>query len=254
MSSRSQSIEKKEAAEKIIVALDVAEEEDACGLVKDLCPPLSFFKVGMRLYAACGPRIITKLKNLGVKVFLDLKFHDIPHTVASAVEIITSYGVDMFNIHLSGGSDMIRAAVEKTAEVAAKLGIPKPAMLGVTVLTSLPEKVLREELAVERSLEQHVLDLSLLGKKNGIDGVVASPREAGLIRQNCGKDFLIVSPGVRPGWSTTNDQARVLTPRQALEGGADYLVIGRPITGHTNPGEAVEKILAEIVTVQGISK
>ena len=237
---------KKEAAEKIIVALDVAGEEQAYELVSRLSPPLSFYKVGLRLYALAGPRIISGLKKMGVKVFLDLKFHDIPNTVASAVEVITAYGVDMFNIHLSGGSVMIRAAAETAAQTAARLGLPRPLALGVTVLTSLPEKTLKKELGVDKFLEEHVLSLSLLGQENGLDGVVASPREAGYIRKKCGENFLVVTPGIRPLWSAPGDQQRILTPGQALQAGATYLVIGRPITHHASPEEAVERIVAEM--------
>ncbi|RJX27237.1 MAG: orotidine-5'-phosphate decarboxylase [Dethiobacter sp.] len=246
MFGKRKSLDNQEAAEKIIVALDVEKEEEAYALVRHLSPLVKFYKVGMRLYVACGPGIITGLKNLGAKIFLDLKFHDIPHTVASTAEVVTRYGVDMFNIHLSGGSDMIRAAVEAAAEAAAKQGIPKPLVVGVTVLTSFNEKVLREETGVEKSLEQHVLNLSLLGMENGLNGVVASPREAEMIRKKCGEEFLIVTPGVRPLWSSLDDQLRVLTPRQALEAGASFLVIGRPIIEHASPQEAVEKILAEM--------
>lgn len=233
-------------AEKIIVALDVDSEDEAYSLVKHLSPPLNFFKVGLRLYVSCGPRIIKGLKNLGVNVFLDLKFHDIPHTVSSTAEVVTLLGVDMFNIHLSGGRDMIRATVEATRETAEKRGVPVPWIIGVTVLSSFNEKMLREETGVDRYLEQHVLALAALGKENGLDGVVASPREAKLIRKKCGEDFLIVAAGVRPLWASLGDQLRVLTPRQTVEAGANYLVIGRPIIEHPSPREAAEKILAEM--------
>ena len=237
---------REEAAEKIIAALDVDTEEEAYDLVKQIYPPVSFFKVGMRLYAACGPTIITGLKKMGARVFLDLKFHDIPNTVASTAEVVTSYGVDMFNLHLSGGSQMIRAAAKAAAGAARKLEIPSPLVIGVTVLTSFDEKALREEAGVEKNLEQHVLNLSLLGLENGLNGVVASPREAEIIRKKCGDDFLIVTPGIRPLWSVPDDQRRVLSPRQAIAAGASYLVIGRPIIRHQSPREAVEKILAEL--------
>ncbi|MDO9534359.1 MAG: orotidine-5'-phosphate decarboxylase [Bacillota bacterium] len=246
MFGKRKNVDKNAIAEKIIVALDVEREDQAYALVKHLSPPITFYKVGMRLYAACGPRIISGLKNLGVKVFLDLKFHDIPHTVATTAEVVTRLGVDMFNIHLSGGRDMIRSTVEAAGLTAEKEGIAKPLVVGVTVLTSFNEKVLRDEAGVEKHLEQHVVDLSLMGKESGLSGVVASAREASRIRKHCGEDFIIVTPGVRPLWSTLNDQLRVLTPRQALEAGANYLVIGRPIIEHSSPGEAVEKILAEI--------
>ncbi len=239
-------LDKDDAAGKIIVALDVENEEEAYNLVRHLSPPLSYFKVGMRLYMSCGHRIIYGLKNMGVQVFLDLKFHDIPNTVASTAEVVTRMGVDMFNIHLSGGSAMIKTTVERVRETAGKSGVPAPKIVGVTVLSSFNETMLRGDCGVERHLEQHVLKLALLGKENGLDGVVASPREAGNIRKNCGTDYLIVAAGVRPLWAPTHDQVRVLTPRQALEAGASYLVIGRPIIEHESPRNAAEKILAEI--------
>jgi orotidine-5'-phosphate decarboxylase len=236
---------KKEAAEKIIVALDVAREEEAYALVKELSPVISFFKVGMRLYTACGPRIVTGLKKLGIKIFLDLKFHDIPNTVAATAEVVTHLGVDMFNIHLSGGRRMVRATVEAVREAAGKEGLLLPAILGVTVLSSLNEKMLGEVSGVE-NLKEHVVRLSLMGQENGLDGVVASPLEVAYIRQECGPHFLTVTPGVRPGWASLDDQSRVLTPRQALDAGANYLVIGRPIIAHPSPLKAAEKILEEI--------
>lgn len=235
-----------EAAQRIIVALDVDHEKEAYDLVKLLSPPISYYKVGMRLYTACGPRVIAGLKELGARVFLDLKFHDIPNTVASTVEVVTRLGVDMFNIHLSGGKNMVKAAVEAAAKSAEELGKTKTLVLGVTVLTSLNEKMLRDEAGVGKKLEQHVVDLSLMGKESGINGVVASAREAALIRKECGEEFLIVSPGVRPLWAASGDQQRVFTPRQAMEAGADFMVIGRPIIKHRSPREALEMILSEI--------
>jgi orotidine-5'-phosphate decarboxylase len=242
--------DKNEAARKIIVALDVENEKEAYDLVKLLSPPVSCYKVGMRLYTACGPRIIQGLKELGVKVFLDLKFHDIPNTVASTVEVAAGFGIEMFNIHLSGGREMIQAAVKAAGQSAEESGKAKPLVLGVTVLTSLNEKMLRGEVGIEKQLEQHVVDLSLMGKECGINGVVASPREAALIRKECGAEFLIVSPGVRPLWAASGDQQRVFTPRLAMEAGADYMVIGRPIIEHRSPREALEMILSEISTAE----
>jgi orotidine-5'-phosphate decarboxylase len=237
--------DKKKAAEKIIVALDVDNVKKASALVKELSPLISFFKVGMKLYTACGPRIITVLKKLGIKIFLDLKFHDIPNTVAATAEVVTRLGVEMFNIHLSGGRKMIRATVEAARETANKKGLPVPTILGVTVLSSFDEKMLKE-ITGAGSLEEHVVRLALLGRDNGLDGVVASPREIGLIRKKCGPEFLTVTPGVRPLWASLDDQSRVLTPRQAFDAGADYLVMGRPIIAHPSPLEAVQKILIEI--------
>ena len=234
-----------EAAAKVIVALDVDNEAEAYALVKLLSPPVNYYKVGMKLFTTCGPRVITGLKELGVKIFLDLKFHDIPHTVASAAEVVTRYGVDMFNIHLSGGREMARAAVEAAQETAVQQGMPRPLIIGVTVLTSFDAHTLKE-VGIERELTRHVVSLALTGLESGVDGVVASPQEVMAIRTKCDEDFLIVTPGVRPSWSARDDQQRVLTPRQALKAGADYLVIGRPIIQHLSPEKAIEKILAEM--------
>lgn len=233
------------AAEKIIVALDVDNEAEAYALVKALSPPITFYKVGMKLFTICGPGVLTGLKKLGVKIFLDLKFHDIPSTVASAAEVVTRYGVDMFNIHLSGGREMVYAAMEAVQGTAARQGILRPLVIGVTVLTSLDAHAL-EEVGIGRGLTRHVAGLALMGRESGLDGVVASSQESSTIRAECGENFLIVTPGIRPAWSARNDQERVLTPRQALEAGADYLVIGRPITKHLSPEKAVEKIIAEM--------
>ncbi len=238
-------VDKEAIAEKIIVALDVGTEEEAYDLVRRLSPPLSFFKVGMRLFVACGPRIISGLKNMGVRVFLDLKFHDIPNTVASTAVVVTRLGVDMFNIHLSGGREMIEATVEATIVEAEKAGNKVPLLLGVTVLSSFNDQMLRDETGVDRRLEHHVLQLASMGQECGLSGVVASPREATILRKKFGEDFSIVTAGVRPLWASLGDQLRVLTPRQALEAGASYLVIGRPILEHSSPREAAEKIIAE---------
>lgn len=233
-------------AEKIIVALDVDSKEQACELVRRLAPPLSYFKVGSRLFVSCGPSVIEDLKDLGVKIFLDLKFHDIPNTVAEAAEAATSFGVDMFNVHLSGGREMIKAAVTRASDTSARLGLSRPLVLGVTVLSSLNGDMLKEEIGVVRSLDDHVVEMTRMGLDCGLDGVIASPREAELLRKHCGNDFLIVTPGVRPDWAAKDDQQRILTPAQALQSGASYLVIGRPIIKHPAPQEAAEKIIEEI--------
>ncbi|MEW5919963.1 MAG: orotidine-5'-phosphate decarboxylase [Bacillota bacterium] len=234
-----------DAAEKIIVALDVDSAEKACTLVQQLAPPLCNFKVGFRLFVACGPPIIAALKELGAKIFLDLKFHDIPNTVAEAAEAATRLGVDMFNVHLSGGREMIKAAVKGAAVTAEKLGLPRPRVMGVTVLSSFSAEALQDT-GVVRTLDEHVVALTRLGLDCGLDGVIASPREAVLLRQSCGEEFLIVTPGVRPAWAAPDDQQRILTPQQALQAGASYLVIGRPIIKHPAPRQAVEKIIAEL--------
>ena len=240
---------KEALAEKIIVALDVDSEEEAYSLVRQLSPLISYYKVGFRLFLTSGPRIISGMKKLGVRVFLDQKFHDIPNTVATAAEVAVSYGVDMFNIHLSGGREMMLRTVEAAEKASHRYGVPCPTIVGVTVLTSFNEQTLREEAGVERSMEEHVLHLARLAKESGMHGVVASSREAPLIREKVSEDLVIVTPGIRPSWSAADDQQRILTPRHALESGSTYLVIGRPIIADPSPREAAEKILAEMDAV-----
>ena len=224
-------------ADKIIVALDVATGKEALDLVGKLRGQISFFKIGLQLYMAEGPEIVRAVLTEGVKVFLDLKLHDIPNTVAGAVESAAGLGVQMLTIHLSGGSEMIRAAT------AAK----KNAMsiLGITVLTSVGDDTLQETGITDR-IDAQVIRLARLGVANGIDGVVASPREVRILRAEFGDRIKIIAPGIRPAWSGAGDQKRISTPRQAIEAGADYLVIGRPITSHPKPCEATTLILSEL--------
>jgi orotidine-5'-phosphate decarboxylase len=224
-------------AEKIIVALDVPTKRDALELIEKLSDRISFFKIGLQLYTAEGPEIVRAVSSTGSKVFLDLKLHDIPNTVARAVESANRLGVQMLTIHLSGGSDMIRAAIAARGD--------SMLLLGVTVLTSATEETLRE-IGIQDKVDDQVLRLAKLGVEAGIDGVVAGPHEIKTLRREFGDKIKIVVPGIRPSWSTPGDQKRVMTPRDALEAGADYLVIGRPIMAHRNPSEAAEKILAEI--------
>ena len=227
------------AADKIIVALDVATKKEALQLIKQLQPEISFFKIGLQLYTAEGPEIVRAVLAGDAKVFLDLKFNDIPTTVARTVEAASSLGVRMVTIHLSGGSDMIRAAVT----------VPKDDLLilGVTVLTSANEGMLRET-GISDQIDDQVLRLAKLGVEKGVDGIVASPHEIKTLRAEFGDKIKIVVPGIRPSWSEPGDQKRFMTPRDALDAGADYLVIGRPITKDPNPQEAVEKILAELAS------
>jgi orotidine-5'-phosphate decarboxylase len=224
-------------ADKIIVALDLASKTDALDLVRRLREQISFFKIGLELYTASGFEIVREVLGCGVKVFLDLKLHDIPNTVGRAVEAAARLGVHMLTIHLSGGSEMIRAAV-----TARNNGV---LVLGVTVLTSADEQMLRQT-GVAESIDSQVLRLARLGVANGIDGVISSPRDIVAIRAEFGDRLKIVTPGVRPAWSQAGDQKRTGTPRQAIEAGADYVVIGRPITSHSNPSEAVRLIISEL--------
>jgi orotidine-5'-phosphate decarboxylase len=225
------------AGDKIIVALDVPTKSEALGLVETLRDQISFFKIGLQLYTAAGPEIVRAVSSTGCKVWLDLKLHDIPNTVARAVEAASYLGVQILTIHLSGGSEMIRAATAARAD--------NMLLLGATVLTSSTEETLRE-IGVQDQIENQVLRLAKLGVEAGIDGVVASPHEIKALRRKFGSKIKLVVPGIRPNWSEPGDQRRTMTPREALESGADYLVIGRPITAHRNPNEAVEKILDEI--------
>ena len=234
-----------DAAEKIIVALDVASEAAALELVERLGESVRFYKIGLQLFTKCGPQIIQRVKaaSAGARIFLDLKFHDIPNTVRGAVESACALGADMMTLHLSGGSAMIRAAAE-TVEKAEKSSV---LLLGVSVLTSSSRETLRE-IAIDCAVEDQVLRLARLALGNGVRGIVASPQEVSLLRQLFQQKLTIVTPGVRPDWAAANDQQRTLTPRAAIDAGADFLVIGRPITAHTNPREAAEKIIAELST------
>jgi len=225
------------ATDKIVVALDVATKSEAMRLVERLREQISFFKIGLQLYTAEGPEIVRAVTANGAKVFLDLKLHDIPNTVARAVESASELGVQMLTIHLTGGSEMIRAAVAARKK--------EMSILGVTVLTSSTQQTL-DEIGIEEQLDRHVLRLGSLGVAAGIDGLVASPFETRFLRSELGDKIKIVVPGVRPNWSEPGDQKRFMTPREAIGAGADYLVIGRPIIAHKDPREAVEKILEEL--------
>ena len=224
-------------AEKIIVALDVPTESEALALVEKLSGEVSFFKVGLQLFSAAGPQVVRTIVASGARVFLDLKLHDIPNTVAGAVKSAAELGAEMLTIHLSGGAEMIRAAVSAREN--------NMSIVGVTLLTSATEETLRE-VGINDKIDNHVLRLARLGEAAGINGIVASPHELGMLRRELGNALEIITPGIRPSWSEPGDQKRFMTPREALNAGADYLVIGRPITGHKDPREALAKILEEI--------
>ena len=223
--------------EIIIVALDVPTKEKALALVKQLRDQISFFKIGLQLYTAEGPEIVRAVLATGAKVWLDIKLHDIPNTVGRAVESASRLGVHMLTIHLSGGGEMIRAAIAARAN--------DMLLLGVTVLTSATEQTLRE-VGIPGTVEDEVLRLAKLGVEAGIDGVVASPHEIRKLRAEFGNKIKIAVQGIRPTWAAPGDQKRFMTPRMALEAGADYIGIGRPITAHQQPSEAVAKILQEL--------
>jgi len=190
--------------------------------------------------------IIDKIKELGGKVFLDLKFTDIPFTVANHCKAATKKGIDMMTIHCCGGIEMMKKAAEATRATAEELNIKKPILLGITVLTSVDLDVLNEELRISGSIEEQVVHLAKLAKNAGLDGVVASPKETKLIKEACGPEFLVVTPGIRPKWSVADDQKRITTPADAIANGSDFLVIGRAITAQDDKVEAVRKIIEEI--------
>jgi orotidine-5'-phosphate decarboxylase len=227
----------KNARDRLIIALDVPDAEQALQIARELSGDVTFFKIGLQLYTAAGPEIVRAISAIGAQVFLDLKLHDIPNTVAKAVEAAATLDVAMLTIHLSGGRRMVEAAVESCP-----IGC---LLLGVTVLTSSDEETLRET-GVKSDVGEQALRLAQLGATAGIRGLIASPHELHPLRARLGTDVTIITPGVRPAWAAANDQMRFMTPRNAIDGGADFLVIGRPVTAHANPREAVQKIISEL--------
>ncbi len=236
---------------KVIVALDTTDEQKALKLVRSLKQKVSTFKVGLELFCSTGPNIINKINDQGCSVFLDLKFHDIPNTVAGAAKAAVRAGVFMFNVHASGGSQMMSTAVKAAKQEYEKTFRTchihkRPLMLAVTVLTSLNDMDLTG-INIVKSAGEQALDLAIIAKKSGMDGVVASPKEVADIRRVLGDDFVIVTPGVRPVWAASDDQKRIMTPCDAIEAGADYIVIGRPVTGAADPLSALERIFDDSI-------
>jgi orotidine-5'-phosphate decarboxylase len=229
-------------AERLIVALDVPGLAEAEALVARLAGVVSTFKVGAELFTAAGPAAVELCQKRGARVFLDLKYHDIPATVAAAVRAAARLGVRLLTVQAAGGSAMLRAA----AEAARDAGAERPRVLAVTLLTSLDRGMLQRELQVPIAVEGHVLHLADLARASGCDGVVASPWEARRLREAMGPDWLIVTPGIRPATAAAGDQVRVATPAAARRAGADYLVVGRPITAAPDPAAAAAAILAEL--------
>jgi orotidine-5'-phosphate decarboxylase len=231
---------------KLIVALDVPEFKDAEVLVKKLSPAVKYFKVGMQLFTASGPDVVKMVHKHGGQVFLDLKFHDIPNTVAQAAISSIRLGVFMFNVHAIGGDVMLSTLIKKINDECKALKKNRPVVLGVTVLTSMDRQQLNR-VGVIRSVKNEVIHLAKLCKKAGLDGVVCSGKEIKLLRRVIGDDFVLVVPGIRPKEAAVNDQKRVITPSQASKLGADYIVVGRPITAAKNPLEASQSILNSLV-------
>ena len=236
------------ADDRLIVALDVSTMDAMKSIVSSLGDSVSFYKVGMELFYAEGDQTVRYLQEHGKHVFLDLKLHDIPNTVAHGVSSLTRLGANLITIHGHGGPVMMKAAAEAARESAEKLGIERPKLLAITVLTSFDDESWTS-IGGQLPIADQVIRLAKLAKDCGMDGVVCSALEAKMIREACGDDFLIVTPGIRPSFATTDDQKRVATPASALQDGASRLVIGRPITQAENPREAVRLIIEEMEKV-----
>ena len=228
--------------ERLIVALDFHKMDDVKNLVNELGDSVIFYKVGMELFYSVGTEVVTWLKSQNKKIFLDLKLHDIPNTVAGGLCSLMNLGADILNVHAAGGFTMMKTAADRLREESAKAGIVKPKLIAITVLTSINQA----EWCGALKISEQVVEFAKTAKDAGLDGVVASPQEAALIREACGKDFLIITPGIRPAGSDINDQSRISTPAAAIRNGANYLVVGRPIRSAENPKLAAENILAEI--------
>jgi orotidine-5'-phosphate decarboxylase len=233
--------------ERLLVALDVDSGERALAVAGSLRHMAGGFKIGSRLFTREGPALVRRLVDMGARVFLDLKFHDIPNTVAQAIESAVLTGAWMVNVHTAGGAPMMQAAAKAGADTAAAAGTPPPLVIGVTVLTSMDEPTLRST-GVERPLFDHVLGLARLAKAAGLHGVVASPLETAAIRASCGRDFVIVTPGIRGAAAGVekNDQARTMGPAEAVRAGASYIVVGRPIIAAADPLAAAATIVDEL--------
>lgn len=227
--------------EKLILALDVETKEKAQSLVRELKNFIKIFKIGPQLFTRYGPEIIEIIQKEGGKVFYDAKFYDISSIIEKTGEIVGEMGIDMFTVHTLGGSQMMRKVVDSSKKKNKKIKV-----LGVTILTSLNSFILKKELGIEKDLKDEVIHLSTLAKEAGLDGVVASAHEAEKLRQIFGKNFLLVIPGIRPSSGKKNEQKRVMTPKGAIQKGADFLVIGRPITKAKNPLKATYKIIEEM--------
>ncbi|BAY22339.1 orotidine 5' monophosphate decarboxylase [Calothrix sp. NIES-2100] len=235
--------------QRIIVPLDVPDQASAIALVERL-PQVSFWKVGLELFTSTGPSILELLKSRQKQIFLDLKFHDIPNTVAGACQAAAGYGVDLLTIHASAGIDALKAATAAVQTGAALAGVKPPKLIAITLLTSISSRQLAFDLKIPLELPEYALSMALLAQETGLDGAVCSPQEVAQLRQTCGDDFLLVCPGVRPTWAEKGDQKRSLTPAQAIQAGADYLVIGRPITTAADPELAWKRISQELVNSQ----
>ena len=232
--------------DRLIVALDTDDGEDIDWLSETLMDIVPWVKIGFQAFSTVGTEVFPWLNGRGHKIFLDLKFHDIPNTVARDVGTMTKHGANMINMHASGGFEMMQAARESAENASAENSIPKPILLGVTVLTSIDENGFQQNFGSARQLTEQVVYLAQLAQEAGLSGVVASPLEIEPIRKACGDNFVIVTPGIRPTWAESGDQRRITTPAEAVQRGADYIVVGRPIIEAEDPLAAAEMILEEM--------
>ncbi|MBQ8848280.1 MAG: orotidine-5'-phosphate decarboxylase [Candidatus Gastranaerophilales bacterium] len=235
-----------EIREKLVLALDVEDINEAKQLVNDLSPYIGTFKVGLQLFCGYGLEIVNYIKEKNSNFFLDVKFHDIPNTVEKASYNVIKNGANFFNVHATGGIEMMKAAKKGAMDAALKYDRKKPLILAVTVLTSISQEVLENELSNKKTVEEFVIQLAKNAKEAGLDGVVASARELKAIKKALGDDFVVLTPGIRPKWSLKDDQQRIATPTSALNDGADYIVLGRAVTSASDRIEAIEKIYQEI--------
>lgn len=236
------------AKDYIVLALDVDTMEEATTLVRELKDYVGTFKIGLQLYTAVAADIIKMIHDEGGKIFFDGKFHDIPNTVAKASANLVKHGIDFFDVHLQGGSKMLSTTVKLAKETAKKHHMEKPKIIGVSILTSLGQRTLTEEIKVDMTIDEYVLFQAKLAKENGLDGIFATVSDVKKIKQECGEDFAVICPAVRPTWSVVNDQVRVITPSDAIRAGYDYMIIGRPITSAEDRVSAASLIINEIET------
>ena len=237
---------KNEIKEKLVLALDVEDINDAKNLVDEMSPYIGTFKVGLQLFCGYGLEIVNYIKQKNSDFFLDVKLHDIPNTVERASYNVIKNGATFFNVHATGGIEMMKAARRGADEASVKYGNKKPLILAVTVLTSISQEVLSDELQNKKSVEDFAIILAKNAKIAGLDGVVASAKELKGIKRELGSDFKVLTPGIRPKWSLKDDQKRIATPSSAIADGADYIVLGRAVTKAADRIESIEKIYAEI--------
>ena len=237
---------REQARRMLCFPLDVTSRAEAVEWVDRLKHSVGLFKVGLELFTSEGPGVVEAIRERGADVFLDLKFHDIPNTVHGAASAAGRLGASILNVHASGGAEMMRAALEGAAEGAAASNLPAPRVVAVTLLTSIDSGMLRQQMNVPLPTEEYVANLAGLAKAAGLHGVVASPHEGVAIVEKCGRDFLVITPGIRPGSASLDDQKRVMSPASAVRAGAGVLVVGRPIRNAEDPEAAAEGIVAEI--------